>query len=338
MSLNPNIVKSTINMIKNGGPSQQFINLLRNQDFHIAEYSTHIGDPDAFLRKQVMNKNMSKSYVEDVIKNEAISGQIINKDEILSFFNITISEPLGLRLLEQWEHLVMEVNSGIKTIDKLDDSRKKIVREMFTREPGSMFHKMYNHYVSEINRLNGPKPFEGKWSINFCEQVINESNELCTHNGNISIIGLSVLKALSDKNSPHLNNPIYIGFMERILQLILFTIGTNVMNMTPVAKALVKIINTGTDCEYAVLNCKDGLGSYTCGRAVESSHREIPIVPRLIIFNTISDDNDNMDIDYYTCLTNKNSENKLKVSDDNLTYRNKYLKYKQKYLQLKNKL
>ena len=57
------------------------------------------------------------------------------------------------------------------------------------------------------------------------------------------------------------------------------------MNMTPLVKLIVDRINSITKAKYAILNCKDGLESYTCGRAVSFSINPIHET-KIIFFNT----------------------------------------------------
>ena len=250
--------------------------------------------------------------------------------------------------------LINNVNSSKETIEKLDESRIYLQKEFFNKTSSLMYVQAYDYYSSVFTEKYGTRPFKGKWDIRFDEPVIDESYNLCTSKGEIPIYGGSIIAGLANPDSPYLDNSTYFGFIEIILKFILYAIALNIMNLTPVAKALVRIINDSIGYEYIVLNCKDGLGSYTCGRAISSIHMEKPCIPRLVIFNTISTDDDLIDTEYYKHLITE-TDGKLNLDNgkelkyysskyignyklnQEQNYYNKYLKYKLKYLQLKNK-
>lgn len=341
-------------MLRSTIAQQIFTNILRDSNFHIADYEKVIEDKNRFLTRPLTTRYNTETTVEDTIIQAAKSDTIANKQEVLNFFGFEEPpKPFDMAKLAKFNKIVSDVNSGIKTIDTMEEIRQFLFLQIHNRIPDSMFGQMYNHYAFHIKEKYGDRPYVGKWSVRFCEQVIDENGQLCTVKGTIPIIGLKIIKTLSNPDSPHLDNPIYYGFMEHMIQFILFSIGTNIMEMTPIAKAIVRIINDAIGYEYIIINCKEGLGSYTCGRAVTSIHKESTKIPRLLIYNTVSSENPDMDSHYYTQLTqetdgqmnlqkNKDmsyySSKYNKETDQEQKYYEKYLKYKSKYLHLKNKL
>jgi hypothetical protein len=77
-----------------------------------------------------------------------------------------------------------------------------------------------------------------------------------------------------------------------------------------------------------IIDCRNGLSNYTCGRAVET-FTDKDSIDHILIYNTISKDNDLMD-DEYIGIAKKKYDASLIGG-----YYQKYLKYKQKYLNLK---
>ena len=345
-----NLIKSRDNI-----PVDQFLKILRDEEFHINDFKDEVGDKTNFLKRLLLYRDFSKNTVEEVMIKASKDGDIANAEEVLKFFNY--SKPpkrFDMNRLNEFIKIVLDVNSGAQAIENLEEIRIFLLKEINNTDPDSMFGQMYNNYATEFKEKYEDRPYEGKWTISFCEQVIDERNYLCTKKGKIYISGLSIIKTLADPTSPYLDNPIYIGFMEHILQFVLFTIGSNIMNLTPVAKALVRIINDSIGYEYVILNCKEGLGSYTCGRAITSIHIDKPYIPRLVIYNTISSADDSMDEMYYKKLITETDDklnldngkeskyysskyNRNQKLNQEQNYYNKYLKYKLKYLQLKNK-
>jgi len=82
------------------------------------------------------------------------------------------------------------------------------------------------------------------------------------------------------------------------------------------------------------MNCKEGIDSYTCGRAILPLTFNEGLESKIIVSNTISDDNHTIDTDYILSL---DSDDKLiKGEKGKNFYYKKYLKYKSKYLKLKS--
>ena len=123
------------------------------------------------------------------------------------------------------------------------------------------------------------------------------------------------------------NNPEFIQVYIQTIWIILKWTGLALLNINDYAKLLVEIINHKTRENYIIIDC--GVShvdkNYSCGRAITVNQNNFPVtrndLPVIIIFNTVSSENMDMDPEQATLLLYK--------------YKNKYLKYKQKYLKLK---
>jgi len=335
LDLDPANVRRIIHLIKTDRyPSEIELHRIFTHDkFKINDYEPIIDDKFKFLDKEISIKNFQKitirSFIEQNIK------RFPNKDQILEFFEM--KPAFELSEIRKWESIITSINNKELDINKLDELRKKLVAKIRDQNSGSPFYEIFIKYVSRIKSIYGDRPSEGKWTLKYLEPVIDSYGSLCTDKGNIEIIGLELIKLLANPSSPYLDNTIYVGFFEIILQYVLYTLGTNIMNMTSIAKSIVRIINDKIGYTYIVLNCKNGLESYTCGRAIASIHKMTKEKnPRLIIFNTISSENDNVDFGYYLTLVTEEPETlNLENGGESYYYKEKYLKYKNKYLQLK---
>ncbi len=131
------------------------------------------------------------------------------------------------------------------------------------------------------------------------------------------------LRMILNKNIPPIiyNNPDFIKTFGQTVFILTKFQAPFTLNIRDYSEIYVNIINLKTRDGYSVLDCKTGSTDYTCGRAViyKNALPDTDVNPRIIIFNTVSDIDDNMDTLY---ILEK--------------YHKKYLKYKKKYLQLKN--
>lgn len=140
---------------------------------------------------------------------------------------------------------------------------------------------------------------------------------------------IPVISPTNDTNRITLinNNDFIIVFYEFIWTFYrLYALHT--MNLQPMNEYIKKRINEITkDPQYCIIMCRDN-NNYTCGRAILPNTINANPVNKIIIFNTISEHNDEMDIDQFMKYTD--------VKKGGYIY--KYLKYKQKYLTLKKSI
>jgi hypothetical protein len=90
---------------------------------------------------------------------------------------------------------------------------------------------------------------------------------------------------------------------------------------------IVDLINKLLREKYIVIDCKEGIDSYTCGRAIEFK-ADPHCKTRIIIYNSVSEYNSDPDYTHIREIRDKYDGG----------YYNKYLKYKAKYLRLKSKI
>jgi hypothetical protein len=69
------------------------------------------------------------------------------------------------------------------------------------------------------------------------------------------------------------------------------------MNFGKIAQYMVNMLNESAERELFILDCKKGVDSYTCGRAIMLLNVGVND-NRIIVFNTISSEDDNIDIGY----------------------------------------
>lgn len=101
------------------------------------------------------------------------------------------------------------------------------------------------------------------------------------------------------------------------------------MSIDKMIKSVIAKLNKKTQEDYIIYACRPGQ-TYTCGRAVASIY--LNEKNHILIFNTVSEDDDNMDMEYYQDLLKKNTDQKGGM------YKKKYLNYKKKYLELKKRM
>ena len=86
--------------------------------------------------------------------------------------------------------------------------------------------------------------------------------------------------------------------------------------------------------DIIIVDCKEGPQSYTCGRGF-TYFKDIKNIHHILIYNTISEENDLMDYKYEPIARQKYND---KIKQNDAIAKQKYLKYKQKYLNLKKKM
>lgn len=151
-----------------------------------------------------------------------------------------------------------------------------------------------------------------------------------TANLSSQIFITSFLSNCRDIITENMNKPHFIIFFYEIIKMHLFGFSFNFINIDTIIKNIVDNVRSITTHDYIVINCKDKTDMYTCGRAIlYNENTDIPT--KIIIYNSISDDNDDQDTIYLSSLDGKYTEN----TGTNYIY-NKYIKYKNKYLNIKN--
>lgn len=187
-------------------------------------------------------------------------------------------------------------------------------------------------YTHVNNILDVPE----RQKININEFNVNEDNEISMDGQMIDDI-YSIFSFIENINYQNLNidNDTFIENFYKVIKVYLYAYGLNIMNMTPLVRLIVDRINSRTRRpRYAILNCRDNLGSYTCGRAV-SFTIDPTKTTKIILFNTVSEFDDFEDSEYQQTLVNTTFEHGQR--DVNFYYK-KYLKYKSKYIEMKKKL
>lgn len=351
MSSTPGPYLFILNKIKNDKSEGAADLFFKKPDLKIADFSTAIGDKENFLNIDLTNIKGRSIKLRDYLKSNF--DKFPKKDDINAFFfgvgvGVSVAPAITFKK-ETFSELILlvnKINKGEKPVDELKNYTK-ILKEANLSNPKTYpTLDLIKDFASQFNSEFGERPAIGKWDLDFpSENIFDEKFDLkvIKHTSVVTIKLHNIvllIKALSNPASPYLNNEIYFEFFENVITALLFSLGLNTKdNFYKVAKEIVNIINTNIGYPYAYLNCKDGLKSYTCGRAISSIGRtSSEQIPRLVIFNTKSEDDDGFDFIHYSNLAPIDGSLDLELGGDTHFYKMKYLKYKQKYLQLKNKL
>jgi hypothetical protein len=238
-----------------------------------------------------------------------------------------------------WTSIVPRLFKNLETISDLDDAKKETEIKKIKSQLAGKKDMLYQSYAEQLKDIIGERPYKGKWDNNYSVEL-NEDNNLIitgdkTINGTIfNFLKSDILK--EPKIISLLENPHFIELFSELVTIGLYSLGQNLMNMGGIASEIVKLINEKTDRKYALLNCRDRLGSYTCGRAVSINLKPgDKDTPRIIIFNTKSENDDEVDFERYFSVLPTKGEQQYTLDGDKHYYWKKYLKYKQKYINLK---
>jgi hypothetical protein len=145
------------------------------------------------------------------------------------------------------------------------------------------------------------------------------------------------------------DNRQFIIAIYNLLWVILERYALGTYNLENFITKMIDTVNRSIRKDYIIKNCNEngkdryvGIRNmtqydYCCGRAMYYDERPNK-KSRIIIFNTISDFDDNMDFSYYGSFFDNlpNMSDDEKVRDTPLARAKKYLKYKIKYIKLKN--
>lgn len=118
------------------------------------------------------------------------------------------------------------------------------------------------------------------------------------------IVGLQDLFLKFYPNKEDFMTMSYTTELVEDLKLVMYPLALRVYNFGWIAKQIVDIINNIMGFKYIIFDCKGGLDSYTCGRAIwpfgfnyDKNSEEFRDF-RIIVFNTVSDFDDGIDFDY----------------------------------------
>jgi hypothetical protein len=177
---------------------------------------------------------------------------------------------------------------GEFTVDNAPEYFMRLLRSKYG------YHIPVNEYYTIFSRCLGniSYPFT-KWTLS----EVNFNSEYIYINSRyqLNISGLNLLREFV--RSPHLNNTDYLNFIVHISRLVFFSLSFNIMNFGKIAQYMVNMLNESAERELFILDCKKGVDSYTCGRAIMLLNVGVND-NRIIVFNTISSEDDNIDIGY----------------------------------------
>jgi len=139
---------------------------------------------------------------------------------------------------------------------------------------------------------------------------------------------LSLIEKSKNINPGLLDDPKFIQAFFNSLNYLLMPYKMSIANFSSFLPGIVKLINDCLGREFIVIDCRDGITSYECGRAMEFK-TDPGLVTRIIIYNSLSEYDSNPDYLHIQAVRDKYHGG---------NYYEKYLKYKTKYLQLKNRL
>jgi hypothetical protein len=174
--------------------------------------------------------------------------------------------------------------------------------------------------------------------INVADTFYNDIDSYSIENTTTleSIIYLCIitLQNLVQLSEPTKNDPEIITNLSNYIFVIIHAFGLHYKCIINLINCIKKTVNDIMGNDYLIIDCKDVTNysncsniTYTCGRAVFSNSSIFNVNSKIIIYNTVSEYDDNMDIDYIV--------NKYQSLKGGSLYYFKYLKYKNKYLNLK---
>jgi len=241
-----------------------------------------------------------------------------------------------------WNVTILKLFKKLKDVSKLDEKEIESNIKQMNVQIRPMKDILYTDYEKQLKDSLGERPYQGKWNNSYVE-LDEDNNLLIDFSKKIYLNGtifnfLKVTDIFADEDFKKLlDNNHFIEFFSNLITIGLYSLGQNLMNMGGIAEEIVKIINEKTGRKYALLNCKDGISSYTCGRAVSNNLRPATgeNTPRIIIFNTVSSYDDNIDFERYAAIFPEDNEPNYTLGGDKHYYWKKYMKYKQKYMSLK---
>jgi len=201
--------------------------------------------------------------------------------------------------------------------------------------------------ISGSNKING--------NINCDLDSIIPSNPVCILHSDGIFANFWKIKF------PHeiIDNLEFVKIFSKILQNILFSISLYIKDIDNFIPLFIENVNNMTRDNYVVSNCpnnklnidsKINENKYTCGRAIIPllCMSDVNYVPRIIIFDTVSSEDDNINEMTFTNYVNSaveidDKDKNACVSSlfnsqlgGNKNFKKKYLKYKTKYLKIKN--
>ena len=177
---------------------------------------------------------------------------------------------------------------GEFTVDNAPEYFMRLVRSKYGYNiPMNEYYTIFSRCLGNISY-----PFT-KWQLS--EVNFDSDNIYINSRYEVNISGLNLLCELV--RSPHLNNTDYLNFIVHISRLVFFSLSFNIMNFGKIAEYMVNMLNKSAERKLFILDCKHGVDSYTCGRAIMLLNVGVND-NRIMVFNTISSEDDNIDIGY----------------------------------------
>ncbi len=252
------------------------------------------------------------SFVDQVFKNFASRtlSDTLYYNEILTLIN---------------NHLKRGYNNPAKT-----EEEKKVIlqnlRSITDVDDDTIFRRISTPFIFKKKDEYESKYSSHGESLSQKKYIITDESEFSDLFGNLD----NILKILQDsiKIKPTLlDEPLFIQFFTKFLNFLLVPYNMTTYNIIIYLPKIVELINKSLREKYIVIDCKEGISSYTCGRAIVFK-ADPHCITRIIIYNSVSEYNSDPDYEHIS-----------KIRDNyNGGYYNKYLKYKAKYLRLKSKI
>ena len=254
----------------------------------------------------------------------------INNGTIFSFDNYMYNNGQNLiRTFRIFDKVINDLNSKIRSgINPLDELKK-------------LSNFIYLYLSSTFNA-----------SQSGSNKIIRNISDFETgeYQSRHEISGFYLLQQLENIPESIYNNRDFIIHFSTLVIIYCKWLGLHTKNIGEFIERITEIINSKTRPNYMSIECN--LKEYTCGRVILPLPDSNSDSPKIIVFNTVSTDDDSLDMvfletifkkynTYFNLYKPNEIHDKYPSSDttsDDKSFLQKYLKYKKKYINLKKQI
>ena len=221
-----------------------------------------------------------------------------------------------VRVFNDVKSYIYQIKNGFIPLD--ENRNTQILKSLLFNINSPKENDVLNNYINIFKNSVYDSFHEPKWWLDIIrfshDKIIlkNMKNQIF----HIEIYGLELLRDFVKQPHSHLQNESYVKLFSQIFKIVLYSLGLCIKNMQPIVQWIVDIINQTAGYKFVIFDCKPKyMGEkktdykYTCGRAISligfQQKPDDTLKYRILVSNTISEDDDYADYDYQHSIKNR---------------------------------